>query len=759
MNNEELKNFSRTGFYYPIGIKDILQTMTGVRLMLQSNTVRTEEKASKPICMKVDCYGDRTFRIRFSLDEKNIEHDTPMLVPLKKPEGLETNLDPNIELKLKQGKIVIEKDDFSIKFYSCDNEKIVEIPSNRIFDWKSTLKTQSFDNGGSDGILEREYCQLSSSDDSNFHHTTFEMQTDEKIFGLGEQFSSFNHRGKFIDIRNQDARGNFRSKTYIGIPFYISSQGYGVFINSLRPVAIDLGSSYADFSSIYVSDSLMDIFVIIGPSFSDILSAYADLTGHAPTLPRWSYGLWASRAYYKDRNETQDVAERFRKEQIPCDVISFDCNWFKNGPWVCDLKFSETTFPNPKEMFGQLEEQGFKSCVWQLPCVHTSLKNFEEGKDKGYFVKRKDGSVYIIKLDLGSIGEQSYGHIDFTNQDAVKWYADQIKDVLRLGARVVKADMADLCPEDGVYAGGDGKEINALFPLLYNRMMYDAAQDIYGPGNGIVWARSSCAGGQRYPLVWSGDPYSMFNHMAGSLRGGLSLALTGHPFWSDDIGGYFGQPSEKLFIRWAQMGLLLSHSRIHGDTPREPWEFGDRAVAIFKKFTELRYRLLPYIFSMENKSVNTGIPFIRPLIIHHQSDRNVWDICDQYYFGDSMMVAPILNESGKRQVYLPEGIWYNFWTGKRINQTGWIDVEVSLDSMPIYIPAGAIIPMGPVMQYVDEKQYEPLDIMVYAGKSNTFQYVNGSENYNFRVHFESGKTVFIDHGLMKNKHYTLHIIE
>jgi alpha-D-xyloside xylohydrolase len=539
----------------------------------------------------------------------------------------------------------------------------------------------------------------------------------------------------------------------------MSSQGYGVYVNTLCPVAYDLGSEAADFASIYVNDSLMDFFIFTGPEFSDILTAYANTTGFSPKLPKWSYGLWASRAYYKDRTETQAVAEEFRKEKIPCDVISFDCNWFKNGPWICDLKFSDTAFPSPKEMFEQLEADGFKSCVWQLPCVHASLPEYEEGKKKGYFVRKKDGSVYEIKLQLGSIGEQTYGHIDFTNDDAVKWYSEKIKDLLKLGARVVKADMADLCPEDGIYAGVDGREINALFPILYNKLMYNAAQEIYGEGNGVVWARSSYAGGQRYPLVWSGDPFSMFHHMRGSLRGGLSLALSGHVFWSSDIGGYFGQPSETLFIRWAQMGLFLSHSRLHGDTPREPWEYGKQAIEIFRKFDELRYRLLPYIFSMEDKSVKTGIPFIRPLILHHQSDRNVWNICDQYYFGDSMMIAPIMNENGKRKVYLPEGIWYNFWTGKRIEKTGWIEVDVPLDTMPIYIPAGSIIPMGPVMQYVNEKPNEPLEIYVYPGKNNSFHYVNGSDCFYLNIENHNGITQFSDTGLSKTKACTVHIID
>ena len=402
----------------------------------------------------------------------------------------------------------------------------------------------------------------------------------------------------------------------------------------------------------------------------EVIKGYCDITGYAKKLPRWSYGLWMSRNSYKTKKIALDIAKEIRKRDIPCDVIHLDTFWFKKD-WVCDLKFDSKRFSKPKEMIKQFNNMGFQISLWQMPFVHPDTDNYKEGVKRDYFVKTINNDIY--KFDWFNV---QYALIDFSNQEAVDWYLAQIESVLKMGAKVIKTDIAESYPMDGVYKNIDGKAMHNLFPLIYNKVMFERIEKVHKKG--IVWARSTYAGGQRYPVPWSGDARATFDDLSGALRGGLSLGLSGQSFWSHDIGGFIGKPSPELYIRWSQLGLFSSHSRCHGGgntNYREPWAFGEEANDIFKKFVKLRYRLLPYIFTTEEQCINTGLPFIRPMMLHYQDDRNTHDIFDQYFFGESILIAPILSKSNRREVYFPKEIWYDFFSGSRIEKIGWVRNE------------------------------------------------------------------------------------
>ncbi|MFO7611304.1 MAG: glycoside hydrolase family 31 protein, partial [Clostridia bacterium] len=496
----------------------------------------------------------------------------------------------------------------------------------------------------------------------------------------------------------------------------------------------------------------MDVFLIAGPSLRDILGRYCMITGFAPGLPRWSYGLWMSRNSYENADIVRGIADRLRAEKIPCDVLHLDTYWFEQD-WICDLRFSKERFPEPEKLIADLAKQGFSVSIWQMPYVHESQENYREGVEKDYFVKKPNGGIFHFDW----FGKQ-YALMDFSNDDAVKWYVGQIKQVLGMGVKAVKTDIAEGCPAEGVYKTRDGREMHNLFPLIYNKSIFGAVKEVCGKG--LVWARSTYAGGQRYPLPWSGDSRSTFENLAGALRSGISIGLSGQPFWSHDIGGFIGKPDPELYVRWAQLGLFSSHARCHGggnSNPREPWAYGEEALRIFRSFAGLRYRLLPYIFSTEHQSLETGMPFIRHLSLHHQEDRNVHGIYDQYYFGESMMLAPILSRGGKRQVYLPDGTWFDYWTGQKAKKTGWIDAECPLDIMPIFIPAGSVITYGPEQQYVDEKKTAEIEIHVYGGADGAFSYRNDGDTGDFMVKYKDGRTIFDDGGYRGK--YKLKVIE
>lgn len=746
-------------FFMARSVKSSVETETGVQLLLNGSRVDSYTKQyfnqtidcirsnfgrgsvvtgadgddmECEISLIIDVTGSRGFRIRYGIAGESLENDTLMVAGYPIPEGLQYIEDNEcITLILKDASLKIEKEPLVITMYDSEERVLCRLPSiEKMFryPWKDAFPF---------GL---------SADSEPLSTFTILMDINEKLYGLGERFVGFNRRGQNIEFYHQDAAGDTSIRSYKNIPFYMSSAGYGVFINSSALMDFDLGMHLNDYACIFIADHIVDVTLFAGPDFKDILRAYSGVTGYTPYLPRWSYGLWMSRNSYESRQVVEEVAARIRKERIPCDVIHLDTYWFEKD-WVCDLKFSKERFPEPERMFRELEEKGFKASIWQLPFVHPDTENYKEGKNNGYFVMTGNGGIYPFTW-----GGRKYALIDFTNEEAVNWYVKQIKDVLRMGGRVIKTDIAESAPVDGVYRNCDGIKAHQLYPLIYNKIMFEATQEIHGKSNGIVWARSTYAGGQRYPLVWSGDAFCAFEELAGAIRSALSIGLSGQPFWSHDIGGFNGRPSEELYVRWAQVGFLSSHSRCHGcgnSNPREPWAFGRRALEIFKKYAVLKYRLLPYIFSTEDKCVKDCIPFLRPLLLHHQEDPTAYEIADQYYFGDSMMVAPILNAEGKRKVYLPEGIWYDFWTGMRIEKVGWIDVKVPLDVMPIYVPAGAVIVFGPEMQYVDEKPYEPLVIKVYEGKSGKFRYVNGDDRFEFEVVYRNGKTHFDDGGLDK----------
>jgi len=684
----------------------------------------------------IDCIFERSFRIRYSKETRNIANDTIMLVEnIESTKGQFKEDDNSYTIYNSKSKLIINKNSISFKIYNENNDLVLTLPG---------FESCHPNNQGAGGFISfKDFFPLGV----NEYTTTFttKLKTNEKLYGLGERFVGFNRRGQNIQFYHQDCASCSSIRTYKNVPFYISNENYGIFNNTPYPLDYDLGMQNNDFANIFVEDSLMDVFIITGNNIKEVIKGYCDITGYAKKLPRWSYGLWMSRNSYETKKIALDVAKEIRKRDIPCDVIHLDTFWFKKD-WVCDLKFDSKRFAKPKEMIKQFRDMGFQISLWQMPFVHPDTDNYKEGIKKDYFVKTINNDIYLF--DWFKV---KYALIDFSNEEAINWYLAQIESVLRMGAKVIKTDIAESYPMDGIYKNIDGKAMHNLFPLIYNKVMFEKIEKVHKTG--IIWARSTYAGGQRYPVPWSGDARASFDDLAGTLRGGLSLGLSGQPFWSHDIGGFIGRPTPELYIRWAQVGLFSSHSRCHGGGNtnfREPWAFGEKASSIFKKFVKLRYRLLPYIFTTEAKCINLGMPFIRPILLQYQKDRNTHDIYDQYFFGESILIAPILSESNKREVYFPSDIWYNFFTGEKIKQTGWVTVKAELDDMPMYVKEGTIIPFGPDVDYVDQKDIDILYLHVYGNKDCTLEYVNNDIQNTFKVNFKQGKAI-LDKGNYKGK--------
>ncbi len=537
------------------------------------------------------------------------------------------------------------------------------------------------------------------------------LAPEERLYGFGERFVPLDQRGRRWESWTVDALSTATSRAYKPVPFGLSSRGYGLFINSTACIDFDLGATSSLSAAFTLDVAELDYFIIYGPALNDVLRRYWRLAGTPPLPPRWSFGFWSSRNCYKSRAEVEEIARGYRERGIPCDVIHLDPWWMGGEQNWCNLTWDAAAFPEPIEMIRQLRNQGFRLCLWENPYVPQASELYIEGAANGYFVRDAQGEPYLIPG--WTEGRYALAVVDFTNPDAVAWWQEKHRALLALGIATFKTDFGESAPADGHYHDGTpGGLAHNLYPLLYNRAVFEMV-DAHSGGQGLVWSRATTAGGQRFPVHWGGDSRTTFDHMAASLRGGLNFILSGFAYWSHDIGGYCQASNPALYARWAQFGLFSSHARAHGESPREPWAFGQEIEAIFRKYAALRYRLLPYIYSCAASTATTGRPLMRPLLLDFQDDPATYTLDLQYLFGDAFLVAPVFDDVADVPVYLPRGRWVDYWTKQTYAGPGWIAVHAPLDTLPLFVREGAIIPLGPSVQYVDEKPLDPLTLDVY----------------------------------------------
>ena len=566
---------------------------------------------------------------------------------------------------------------------------------------------------------------------------SFRLQPGERLFGLGEKFTALDKAGQRVVSWTEDALGSTSERSHKNIPFLWSSRGCGLYIDSGARITWDLGATSCQTATIRIEDSVIDAYLISGESPARILDHYASLTGRAPVPPKWTFGTWISTGgAHRTQEEVQKLVSGLERNELPADVIHIDTWWMRERKY-CDFQWDRKAFPRPERLIDVLHRLGLKLSLWEHPYISVESELFSVGKEKGHFVRRPDGEVYIIDYGLSqapkpdgrvrlAAGKDSWNArvaiVDFTNPEAADWFKDLHRPLLRMGVDVFKTDFGENIPADAVFANGKtGATMHNLYPLLYNRAVFEVTQE--EKGYGVVWGRSAFAGSQQYPLVWSGDPAADFQSLASTIRGGLSAGLSGLPFWSNDIGGYRGMPSPELYVRWAQFGLFCSHSRMHGDSPREPWTFGEEAVSVVRKYTLLRYELFPYIYSTAFEAGLKGLPVIRALPLVFPDDPNVHDKDFEYMLGPLLLVAPVIEAGEKQAVYLPEGTWFDYWTGDALEGPKNLLLQVPLDVLPLYVRGGAIIPRMQRAWRIPEERVDPLIIEVWPhGQSSTNLY-------------------------------------
>ena len=452
-----------------------------------------------------------------------------------------------------------------------------------------------------------------------------------------------------------DPNGTQNETMYKPIPFFLSSRGYGVFMHTSSPITADVGKYFTPVNALQIGDDDLDLFVFLGEP-KEIIDEYTDLTGKASMPPLWSFGFWMSRITYLSEDEVRGVADSLRHYEIPSDVIHLDTGWF-GVDWRSDYTFSEERFDDPAQMIADLKDRGLHVSLWQLPYFTPQNDLFPEIVNNGYAVKDHEGDLPYEDAVL-----------DFSNPDAVDWCQGKIERLLEMGVGAIKVDFGEAAPYDGQYhSGRAGFYEHNLYPLRYNKVVANITEAVNG--NGFIWARSAWAGSQRYPVHWGGDAASTNTAMAATLRGGLSLGLSGFSFWSHDIGGFVESASENLYRRWTPFGMLSSHVRSHGAPPTEPWLYSDAVLQDFRQADNLCYRLMPYIYAQAKQATQTGLPD-GARAVHRIPGRPAWQIDDQYLFGSDILVAPLFEDQSARAVYLPEGSWIDYQTGE-VYEEGW----------------------------------------------------------------------------------------
>ncbi|WP_435132766.1 alpha-xylosidase [Formosa sp. A9] len=523
---------------------------------------------------------------------------------------------------------------------------------------------------------------------------SFAAKPDEKFVGTGERFSKMDLSGHTFQLKNQDGQGVNNKRTYKNIPFYLSSEGYGLFMHTSAYSKLSLTDFSTRSVQILTEEPVLDLFLMAGETPERIIYNYKQLTGFPEVPPLWSFGVWMSRMTYFSADEVNEICYRLRLEDYPCDVIHLDTGWFETD-WLCEWKFNPERFPNPKQFISNLKEKGYRISLWQLPYIAEDAEQYTEAKQQHYMCtvktkKEQDGSNFST-LDYA-------GTIDFTYPKAVNWYKDLLRNLLDMGVAAIKTDFGEEIHMDAVYHNMSPEKLNNLYALLYQKAAFEVTKEV--TGDGLVWARAGWAGCQRYPIHWGGDAAASWDGMAGSLKGGLHLGLSGFGFWSHDVPGFHGVPDfmnavipDDLYVRWTQFGVFTSHIRYHGTSKREPYYYPEIAD-IVRSWWKLRYALLPYIWEQSKLTTTTGYPVLRALLMHHPEDSMCWHIDDQYYFGDDFLVAPIMNSENTRQVYLPEGNWVNFFTGERMEGQKWLkSFKSNLSDMPVWVKANTEIPM------------------------------------------------------------------
>ncbi len=543
--------------------------------------------------------------------------------------------------------------------------------------------------------------------------TELSLKAGERVYGLGEQFTSFTKNGQVVDMWNEDG-GTSSQVAYKSVPFYMTNEGYGIFVDHATPVSFEVASEKVEYVGFSVPGEELRYHFIYGPTPKEVLVRYTDMTGKPALPPAWSFGLWLTTSFTTkyDEETTSSFIDGMAERDIPLRVFHFDSYWMKALHW-CDYEWDDQTFSDVRAMLKRYkEEKGLKICVWINPYIAQGTPFFQEGMEKGYFVMRKDGKG-AKQVDFWNPG---IALVDFTNPAAKEWYIGKLRTLVDMGVDCFKTDFGERIPIDVAYHNGaDPLSMHNYYTFLYNKAVFEMLKEVKGEEEAVLFARSATAGCQQFPVHWGGDCSASYPSMAETLRGGLSFAMSGFSFWSHDISGFEKTASPDIYKRWLQFGIFSSHSRLHGSQSyRVPWLFDEEACDVARYFVNLKCRLMPYLYGQAVYSHETGIPMMRPMVLEFPEQMGVKDLDMQYMLGDSILVAPIFREDGVGEYYLPEGQWTHLISGEAREGGRWYRESYDYFSMPVFVRDNTLLAIGSNEKLPDYDYTKDLELHLYA---------------------------------------------
>jgi alpha-D-xyloside xylohydrolase len=544
-----------------------------------------------------------------------------------------------------------------------------------------------------------------------YHVGDWEFHIHDKgsFYGLGEHFNTLDHAHEIVRNLSQDNAGPKGSSTYKPVPFYMSLTGYGVWVETTSEATFDMNVSDRDEVMVRWPAERLRIVVFVGPGFPAILDHFTALAGRQQLPPYWALAPWVSRDYHQNDAQVREDVDRTRALGLPASVILIDSPWATN---YNTYTFNPKQFADPQGMINHIHSEGFKLVLWHTPWINSKTatpyeagfadkidqtmpaSNYVEAATKGYFVKMSDGSPYVGRWwkGMGSL-------IDFTNPEAKAWWQDQLRQVVRMGADGFKDDDAE-----GAFLGDvrffdktDQRLMRDKYAVLYNNAVEEVIQKDM-KGNGVLFQRSATVGNMNQPLLWGGDSEASFspeNGLPTAVTAGLGAGLSGMALWTSDLGGYAKHghaPDEaQVFMRWTEYAAWSPAMEIISTSNMGAWDYGDAALANYKKFAVLHMSLFPYRYAAAQEAAHDGLPLMRALVLNYQNDERAREAKDEYMFGPDFLVAPVTDAGTSRPVYLPAGEWVNYWTGLQATGGKTLVVDAPVETIPVYARAGAVI--------------------------------------------------------------------
>lgn len=686
--------------------------------------VKVETLKNNIAFVKIEGYNDDTFRIMMSR-KSNIAHET--LIDYNKDELSKKSIcvsefEDSYYVRNGSTTLIIDKNLFNLKLVNLENKVLWELENSDKKSWCVTpaMGFVMYDN------------------QAEFPVISYRMKNDEHFYGLGEKFSSLDKRNTKAVIWAADTMGtNTTDLSYKAIPVLFSNYNYGLIFNTTYKSHFELGTFSYPTSSVMVEEYVLDIFIWSKQSFKDMLSRYYRIIGKPYMVPKWALGIWMSKCSYNTNEEIEFLMNQLKEKNIPIDCINIDTGWLKEifyhtiGTDACDFVWNDEKLRDRKELFKLIKSNGYHLCMWINPYIAEHVPLYEEASKKGYLVKNNKGGN--ARIESG----EAAGLVDFTNPKAKEWWKSLVKVFLDEGMSCVKPDYADRTPKDAVFFNGkSGDEMHNIYCRYYleavDEIIYETKNEH------IMFRRPGYLGTQKYGVTWAGDTQTSWSALKCVIRAGLSTGMCGEVFWSNDVGGFTGpKPSDDLYVRWAQYAMFTPIVRFHGTTPREPWNYSTWAEKIVTKYMHLRYKLLPYIYYSSKLSCQNGFPLMSALVINYTDDPAIYGIEDQYMFGESLMVAPvIMPETNWRYVYFPEGYWKSFdYDNKSYEGGRYYKIDAPIDRIPLFMKDGSTC----LMRENDSKQNEYRIRILCQYKEAILDFVENNMNISLKAKNNNGK--------------------